>query len=67
LILFLPTAGSYLVVLLAVSGAMGVLGILYAFLHARYGLATALSCHVVVNLLLLFLPATLSKLELAAG
>ena len=63
-LLFLPTAGQFPVVLFAVSGAAAVLGVLYAFLYERYGLATALSCHATANLMLLCLPATLSHLDL---
>jgi membrane protease YdiL (CAAX protease family) len=63
-LLFLPTAGQFPAVLFAVSGAAAVLGVVYAFLYERYGLATALSCHVTANLMLLCLPATLSHLDL---
>jgi membrane protease YdiL (CAAX protease family) len=63
---FLPTAGSYLVVLVAVSGATAVLGVIYAFLYRRYGLTAALACHAAANLILLCIPATLSHLELFA-
>jgi membrane protease YdiL (CAAX protease family) len=64
LIFFLPTAGAFPIVLLSVSGAVGILGILYAFLHARYGLTAAIACHATVNLILLCVPATLSHLQL---
>jgi membrane protease YdiL (CAAX protease family) len=63
-ILFLPTAGGFPAVLVAVSGATAVLGILYAFLYERYGLTTSLASHVTVNLLLLFIPALISHLDL---
>ena len=63
-LLYLPTAGEYPAVLFAVSGAAAVLGVVYGFLYERYGFATALSCHVTANLLLLCLPATLSHLDL---
>ena len=65
-ILFLPTAGDFPVVLVAVSGSAGVLGILYALLHERYGLTVAIACHATVNLILLCVPATLSHIELFA-
>jgi membrane protease YdiL (CAAX protease family) len=63
---FLPTAGSYPVVLAAVSGVTAVLGILYAFLYGRYGLTVALACHTSMNLVLLFVPALTGHLELLA-
>jgi membrane protease YdiL (CAAX protease family) len=63
-ILFLPTAGRYPVVLVAVSGISAVLGSVYGLLYDRFGLATSLACHSMVNLLLLFVPALLSHLDL---
>lgn len=63
-ILFLPTAGGYPLVLTAVSGTSALLGVLYTFLYARYGLTTSVACHAVVNLALLFVPAVLEQLEL---
>lgn len=62
LVLFLPTAGSYPIVLLAVCGVMGILGILYAFVYARYGMAVSLSCHATANLVLFVIPTVLSRL-----
>ena len=64
LVFFLPTAGDFAVVLLAVSGANALLGIWYGVLYERYGMATALACHGTVNFFLLFLPAVLSQLDL---
>jgi membrane protease YdiL (CAAX protease family) len=64
LILFLPTAGGFLAVLGAVTGAMAILGILYAFLYERYGLAATLACHTTLNLVLLFVPTIVSELDL---
>jgi membrane protease YdiL (CAAX protease family) len=66
LLFFLPTAGEYPVVLVAVSGAAAVLGIIYGFLHERLGFAVALSCHATVNLILLWIPTALSHLDLFA-
>jgi membrane protease YdiL (CAAX protease family) len=66
LILYLPTAGNYPAVLAAVSGATGVLGALYAFLHEQYGLTVSLACHTTVNLVLLCIPALVGHLELFA-
>jgi membrane protease YdiL (CAAX protease family) len=63
-ILFLPTAGGFPIVLAAVSGATAILGILYAFLYERYGLTVSLACHTTINLLLLFVPAIVSHLAL---
>jgi membrane protease YdiL (CAAX protease family) len=63
-IFFLPTAGGFPAVLVAVSGATAVLGILYAFLYERYGLTIGLACHTTINLVLLFVPAIVSHLGL---
>jgi membrane protease YdiL (CAAX protease family) len=65
-IFFLPTAGSFPVVLIAVSGASALLGVVYSFLHERYGLATSIACHSTINLFLLFMPAILNHLKLFA-
>jgi hypothetical protein len=62
-ILYLPTAGQYPAVLATVSGATAVLGALYAFLHEQYGLTVSLASHVVVNLVLLCLPALVGHLD----
>jgi membrane protease YdiL (CAAX protease family) len=64
LLLFLPTAGDYPVVLLAVVGVWSVLGVIYGYLFERFGLATTLACHLAVNLFLLFAPAFLHNLGL---
>jgi membrane protease YdiL (CAAX protease family) len=63
-VFYLPTAGGYPAVLAAVSGATAILGILYAWLYQRYGLAVPLACHTTVNLVLLFVPALASHLDL---
>jgi membrane protease YdiL (CAAX protease family) len=65
-ILYLPTAGQYPVVLVSVSGATALLGALYAFLHERYGFTVSLACHTTVNLVLLCIPALIGHLELFA-
>ena len=64
ILFFLPTAGGFPAVLVAVSGATAVLGILYAFLYERYGLTVTLACHTTLNLILLFVPTIVSHLEL---
>jgi membrane protease YdiL (CAAX protease family) len=64
ILLFLPTAGDYVVVLIAVVGIWSVLGVIYGFLYERFGLATTLACHLAVNLFLLFAPALLHSLGL---
>jgi len=61
-ILFLPTAGQFFAVLVAVSGATTMLGILYGFLYERYGAVTTTACHATINLVLLFIPVTLNRL-----
>ena len=63
LISYLPTAGKYPAVLVAVSGATAVLGALYAFLHERYGFTVSLACHTTVNLVLLCFPALVGHLD----
>ena len=67
LVLFLPTAGQYPVVLLSVVGVWSVLGAMYAFLNERFGFAATLTAHTVVNLFLLYIPAILSYLGLLAA
>lgn len=59
-ILFLPTAGTFPAVLLVISSVNAVLGVLYGFLYERYGLSTAWSAHLAVNLCLLFIPALIN-------
>ena len=63
-IFFLPTAGEFLAVLVAVSGASAMLGALYGYMHERIGFAAAMACHLAVNLMLIFMPSILSHLEL---
>jgi membrane protease YdiL (CAAX protease family) len=60
-IFFLPTASENAMVLIGITGATAALGIVYAFLYERYGLTTALVCHAMVNLFLLFVPTVLSQ------
>jgi len=67
LVLFLPTAGQYPVVLLSVVGVWSVLGAMYAFFSERFGFAATLTAHTVVNLFLLYIPAILSYLGLLAA
>jgi membrane protease YdiL (CAAX protease family) len=64
ILLFLPTAGDYVVVLIAVAGVWSALGVIYGYLYERFGLATTLACHLAVNLFLLFAPALLHSLGL---
>jgi membrane protease YdiL (CAAX protease family) len=64
ILFFLPTAGGFPAVLAAVSGATAVLGIVYAFLYERYGLAVTLACHTTINLVLLYIPTIFGHLEL---
>jgi hypothetical protein len=64
LLLFLPTAGEYAAVLVAVVGIWSALGAIYSFFFERFGLATTLTCHLAVNLFLLFAPAFLHSLGL---
>jgi membrane protease YdiL (CAAX protease family) len=58
-IMFLPAAGGFWAVLLAVCCVMTILGIVYGFLYERYGLAMSIVCHMTVNLALLFIPIVL--------
>jgi membrane protease YdiL (CAAX protease family) len=66
LILFLPTAGQYPIVLIAVVGSWAILGVIYCAFFERIGFAATLACHVTINLVLLFVPATLGQLDLFA-
>jgi membrane protease YdiL (CAAX protease family) len=64
LVLFLPTAGEFPIVLLAVTGTWAALGAMYSFFHERFGLATTIACHLTINLVLLYIPAVLDYLDL---
>lgn len=66
-VFFLPTAGQFPVVLLAVVGVWSVLGVMYSLFFERFGLATTLACHATINLTLLFVPAVLSQMDLFAS
>jgi len=66
LVFFLPTAGQYPVVLIAVVGVWSALGVMYGYFFERLGLAATLACHFTINLVLLFVPAVLSHFELFA-
>jgi membrane protease YdiL (CAAX protease family) len=66
LIFFLPTAGQFPVVLVAVAGVWSVLGAMYSFFYERLGFAATLACHITINFVLLFIPAVLSRLDLFA-
>jgi len=60
-ILFLPGLGGFPVVLGAVMVAMALLGFVYGYVCQLYGLSASMSCHAVVNLVLLFLPLALDQ------
>ena len=64
LILFLPTAGQYPIVLLAVAGSWAILGVIYSTIFERLGLAATLACHVTINFFMLFVPAIRSQFDL---
>ena len=66
LVFFLPTAGQYPVVLIAVVGVWSALGVMYGYFYERLGLAATLACRFTINLVLLFVPAVLSHFELFA-
>jgi membrane protease YdiL (CAAX protease family) len=66
LVLFIPTTGQSLVVLLSVVGVWSVLGTMYAFSYERFGFTATLTAHVVINLFLLYVPAILFYLGLLA-
>ncbi len=61
-ILFLPGLGGFPAVLAALVVATALLGFIYGYVCQRYGLSASISCHAVVNLVLLFLPLALSNL-----
>jgi membrane protease YdiL (CAAX protease family) len=56
IVFFLPLAGQFFLVLLAVGVGMGLLGLVYGYVCERYGLAAGVACHAVVNVALLFIP-----------
>ncbi len=60
-ILFLPGLSGFLAVLVAVIVVMALLGFVYGYVCQRYGLSASISCHAVVNLVLLFLPPALDQ------
>ncbi len=62
-ILFLPGLSGFPAVLIAVIVAMALLGFVYGYVCQRYGLSASMSCHAMVNVVLLFLP---SVVELGA-
>jgi hypothetical protein len=61
----IPTGGVFPVVIISVALGMCLLGLLYGYLHQRYGLTASIACQAAVNLVLFVLPAlgaTVSKL-----
>ncbi len=59
-VLFLPGLSGFPVVLAAVVVSAALLGFVYGYVCQRYGLSASMSCHAVVNLVLLFLPLALA-------
>ena len=55
-VFFLPIAGRFFLVLLAVGVGMGLLGLVYGYVYERYGLAAGIACHGIVNVALFFIP-----------
>ena len=60
-VLFLPGLSGFPVVLAAVVVATALLGFIYGYVCQLYGLSASMSCHAVVNLVLLFLPLALGE------
>ena len=60
-ILFLPGLSGFPAVLAAVMVATALLGFIYSYVCQRYGLSASISCHAVVNLVLLVLPPALDN------
>jgi membrane protease YdiL (CAAX protease family) len=60
-VLFLPALGGFPAVLAAVVVAMALLGFVYSYVCQLYGLSASVSCHAVVNLILLVLPPALDN------
>ena len=60
-ILFLPGLSGFPAVLIAVMVVMALLGFVYGYVCQRYGLSASMSCHAVVNLVVLFLPPALDQ------
>ncbi|MCR4408154.1 MAG: CPBP family glutamic-type intramembrane protease [Anaerolineae bacterium] len=61
IVFFLPIAGQFFVVLLAVGLGMGLLGLVYGYVYERYGLAAGIACHALVNVVLFFVPRMVSQ------
>jgi len=59
-VLFLPGLSGFPVVLAVVVVSAALLGFVYGYVCQRYGLSASMSCHAVVNLVLLFLPLALA-------
>ena len=60
-VLFLPGLSAFPAVWVAVAVAAALLGFVYGYVCQRYGLSASMSCHAVVNLVLLFLPLALDQ------
>ena len=60
-VLFLPGLSGFPAVLAAVVVANALLGFIYGYVCQLYGLSASISCHAVVNLILLFLPMALDQ------
>ena len=60
-VLFLPGLSGFPAVLIAVVVATALLGFVYGYVCQRYGLSASMSCHAVVNLVLLFVPLALDQ------
>ncbi len=62
LVYFVPHAPVF--VAFIVFMAMGILGIVYAYVRDQYGLAAAIACHVVVGFVLQVMPSLITTLRL---
>jgi membrane protease YdiL (CAAX protease family) len=60
-VFFLPIAGQFFLVLLAVGMGMGLLGLVYGYVYERHGLTAGIACHAVVNVALFFIPRTVGQ------
>ncbi len=56
-IYFMPGRTQYMVVVLTLAGGLGLFGLVYGYVHERYGAVASIVCQGIVNVLLLVIPA----------
>jgi membrane protease YdiL (CAAX protease family) len=61
ILLFLPVLYDSAVLGLSLAAIGVALGFLYGYVYKRYGLAASIACHMVINLMILFLPPLIQE------